>query len=159
MIKGIIRGTVTFFLAAIVLLATSGFTVFKHSCLIEKTTEFSIIIPEFNCDHNDHDHDHEAMPHSCCSLPESTGSETCSTDKCCDTDTFIVKLNITVDIQDYSKNTSISAVGLPEKNEEEISANAEEINCIIERNGLPPPLSGKALHIFLQQLNIPDASV
>lgn len=147
--------SVTILTAAVILIATSGFIVFRHSCHVKNSTEFSLIVPEFTCSIENH----EGVDHSCCYLPASGESESCEADKCCSTDSFFVKLNITLDIQDFSKKTVTQDMNVPTNTGYEIVLPSGELSHIIICNGLPPPLSGKALHIFLHQLNIPYASV
>lgn len=156
MLKGIIINTMSLALAAIILVATSGFTVFKHSCSSEKTTEFSILIPEFNCEHYLQE---ESLPPCCCTIPEPDKEESYGKDNCCETDSFVVKLNITIDVKDYNHNIVSAVSVIPAVEEIDVNLKRKEIKHIIVSNDLPPPLSGKSLHIFLQQLNIPYPSV
>lgn len=158
MLKGIIRNTIALVLAGIVLVATSGFNVFKHSCHTEKTTQFSLIIPKFECEHDNHEHDAD-LPSCCQSSKTSKEEESCEASKCCDTDTYLVKLSITLDNQDLVKKIVHEFESLPKGNDIDITSPTEEISQIIVSNDLPPPLSGKSLHIFLHQLNIPYPSV
>jgi len=155
MIKGIIRNMVTLSLAVIVLIATSGFTIFKHSCRSEKTTEFSFLIPEFKCEH----FQQAASLPACCCIPEENNDESFSNEKCCDTEPFLVKLNITTDVQDYVKHIPLSFSLIPVGEELYNNSEITEISHIIICNDLPPPISGKELCIFLNQLIIPFASV
>ena len=157
MIKGLIKNTLTLLVAAIVLLATSGFTVFKHSCKTEQSTEFSFLVPDFSCDHGNHDHQQE-MP-SCCDKHKTTSSENCSDDDCCNTVAFVVKMDVPFDVQQFQGNTD--PIGTELQSEELISQNifTGERTFILLNNNLPPPLSGKELCIFLNQLNIPNISV
>lgn len=158
MIKRVIRNTVSIFLAAIVLIATSGFTVFRHSCQTGNTTEFSLIIPDFSCEHQGHQEDKDAI-HSCCNIPTLPASETFDTEKCCNTDTFLVKLDVTFDTQNFFKKIITADFEQPAEKDYELEFPNAEITHIITSNDLPPPLSGKSLHVFLNQLNIPFPSV
>jgi len=155
MFKGILRNIVALSLAVIVLIATSGFTVFKHSCRSEKTTEFSLLIPEFKCEH----FQQEASLPSCCCIPEENSNESFSNEECCDTDSFLIKLNITTDIQDYVKHIPHSFSNIPVCEELINHSEITETRHIIICNDLPPPKSGKELCVFLNQLIIPFASV
>ncbi len=157
MIKGIIKNSVSVFLAAIVLIATSGFTVLRHSCQAQDTTEFSLFIPEFNCEHQGNQE--KSTIHSCCSIPVLPASETYDTEKCCDTDTFLVKLDVTFDIHHLTKKAIPADFDHPVERAHELEIPDGEITHIIISNDLPPPLGGKSLHIFLNQLNIPFPSV
>ncbi len=158
MLKGIIINTMSLALAAIILVATSGFNVFKHSCRTEKTTEISFIIPEFECVHSDQVYDAD-LP-SCCQLPTTDEEgESCIESKCCDTEHYLVKLNITLNLQDYSNKIIQEFEPVTAGQEPDITSPRREINQIVICDDLPPPLSGKSLHIFLHQLNIPYPSV
>jgi len=155
-VKIFVRDIVSLFLAAIVLIATSGFTIFHHSCQTSQTSELSLIIPDFSCSHfqqkaND--------GHSCCSKHESPITETCGDDKCCNTETFLVKLDITLKVTNLENKISFSTPDFAFKTATEIEVPNDELSHITIINGLPPPLAGKDLHIFLHQLNIPFPSV
>jgi hypothetical protein len=143
-------------LAAIVLIATSGFTVFKHSCSTENTIEFSLLFPEFKCEHYQQE---ASLLACCCTILEPNNDEAYDKNKCCNTDTFVVKMNITIDLQNYHKIVDAPVAILIAIEETDLSPDRDEINHIIVSNDLPPPLSGKALHVFLNQLNIPFTSV
>ena len=154
---GFIRNTVSLFLAAIVLIATSGFTVFSHSCHKAHTNEFSITTPDCGCEHNNQIAD-EAV-HSCCGITESPAGETYEPEKCCDTESFLIKLDITFETHNILNKTHLSTADQPTVTAFELDIPSGEITHIIVCNNLPPPLSGKALHIFLNQLNIPFHTV
>jgi len=155
LMKRMILKSVTILTAAVILIATSGFTVFRHSCHVAKTTEISFIIPEFSCDKQQDD----ALTHSCCNALELPDAKTCGADGCCDTETFLVKLDITFYTQDFSKKAIQANLDQPKITYEEVEIPKEEISHIYINNDLPPPLSGKALLVFLNQLNIPFPSV
>jgi hypothetical protein len=156
--KAIINKILSVLLAVVVLITTSGFTVFEHHCYTEKTTEYSVLVPNFECDHSEHDH-HDNIP-SCCEIYSSTQpGEECGKSDCCDTYSFVVKLNIPLDSQDVNKKISIDMfTGLLERDIENTITDSEDQHIIIS-NDLPPPLAGRDLHIFLHQLNIPYPSV
>jgi hypothetical protein len=155
--KVIIKNITSIILASIVLVSTSGFTVFEHYCNTDRTTEFTFLIPEFDCDHNDHGQ-HEELPPCCADLNGPEG-ETCTEADCCNTDIHMVMLDITLDIQDINKKlTPDTAPFAGAYNIIRVSIHSE-ISHIITSNDLPPPLSGKDLHIYLHQLNIPYPSV
>jgi len=156
MLKEMLRNTIALMMAVIVLVSTSGFTVFKHSCSTEETTEFSLLIPEFNCEHNQEE---ESLPACCSTIPLARDKESYNSSKCCDTDKFVVKLNITVELTDYSKSEYTSVATIPILEANDLHTEDDEKRHIIVSNNLPPPLAGKALHIFLHQLNIPYPSV
>ncbi len=150
MIKNIILGIT----AVIFLVSTSGFTVFRHSCQTEQTTEFSFLHADFSCDHH-----HSDDVHSCCEASGTSDKVSCGTDDCCDTEILIVKLNTTFDYQNIFKKPVISAIDVAQVEVYEFNSPEKESTHIIISNDLPPPLSGKALLIFLHQLTTPYPSV
>jgi hypothetical protein len=143
--------------AVIFLVSTSGFTVFRHSCQTEQTTEFSFLLADFNCDHQ---HIEDAHPaHSCCETSGTNDGVNCETDKCCDTETLLLELNTTFDYQNVFNKPIISAIDVAQVKIYEFYSPAKESTHIIISNDLPPPLSGKALLIFLHQLTTPHPFV
>ena len=132
------------------LVSTSGFTVFKHHCYTENTTEISFLVEDFDCNHKEHEHSVNClhvvrflsgqMP-----LLVLKGS-------CCDTETQFFKLNITLDVQKVTNKVSPALLADIILTEDLFDLPSEEENRIVISNDLPPPLSGKALHIYLQQL-------
>lgn len=146
----ILRNILSVLLGLIVLVSTSGFTVFKHHCYTEKTTEISFIVEDFDCDHKEHEHTNKLPP--CCGMPEHAKTPTCSEGNCCDTEIQFFKLNITLDLQKVEKKFSPSLLADFILSEDILDLPSEEKDHIIISNDLPPPLSGKALHIYLQQL-------
>lgn len=153
--KVLLRNTITISLAMMVLIATSGFTVFRHSCNTAKTTEFSFIIPSFECEH--FSAESELPP--CCCINEVPEEESYETEKCCDTETYLVKADLTFDIQKVFKTihpVSFSEIAQTLTNTE---LQPRELNYILISNDLPPPLSGRALLIYLHQLDIPYPTV
>ena len=151
-----IQKTLSVALAVIIIITTSGFTVFEHHCNTERTTEFSLLIPDFDCEHDGHGH--EELPH-CCSTSSSHHNASCTGSNCCDIDSHIVKLDITLDTQSYTKKVTAYDFTYPDPQPIEITFNIAELSHIRLSTNLSPPLSGKSLIIFLQQLNIPDPSV
>lgn len=155
--KAVLKNIFSVLLAAVVITTTSGFMVFKHHCNTQRSTEYSVLVPAFECDHYNHKHS-EKLP-SCCALPEAINSESCSTDDCCETDSFIVKLDIKIDNHDISKKIQFETHIEPLYSVDIVKQVSDEISHIIISDDLPPPKSGKALRIYLHQLNIPFPSV
>lgn len=152
-----LRNSVSILVAMILLISTSGFTVFKHHCNTQNISQFSFIIEDFNCGHNDYDHEHIAP--SCCAESHANADRACEGGNCCDTESYVVKLDITIDIQKVLKH-SIPLIGLAEAaNPIEVPTLSKDSKHILIHNDLPPPLSGKALHIYLQQLKLDCFSV
>ena len=147
----------TIILAAVILVATSGFSVFRHSCQTEQTTELSLFIPDFNCDHG-HAHS-DAQGPACCSVESPDEIPACNTGDCCHTETLMVKLEIDTDLPVKFKNTTDLAVTPRMQEPLTIISEEGESNHIMVSNDLPPPLAGKDLRIFLHQLNIPLQAV
>ena len=158
-VKKMMRHIASILLSVIVIIATSGYTVFHHTCYSSQTSELSVIVPEFSCDHSqNHDEDHET---SCCAIPvtEEEGN-TCGDSDCCDTETYSIDLDVTFYSPDQIKKVNQSDIQrlLPEI--EVVTQESENLSSqFYIYNDLPPPLSGRTLHIFLNQLNIPDPSV
>jgi len=155
--KLILRNSISFLLALVMLVATSGFTIFKHHCTAENTNQLSFMIEDFDCDHNDQEHEH--FPLACCTQHGQDTGQSCEPENCCDTESYVVQLNITLDKQQATKYS------LPdlENGEDIIDIDTPcprvEKDLIIISNNLPPPIAGKALRIYLHQLNIPFPSV
>ena len=157
-VKGILRHIVSVFLSAVVLIATSGFTVFHHTCNTSQTSELSVIVPDFSCEH--FQEQKSEVPSCCANSDDPDDHKPCQDDNCCDTESYKVKLDITLKVVDLDKKFEYSSIlnaGL-EKNNNNIEAGSE-LNHIIVSNDLPPPLGGKSLLIFLHKLIIPDLSV
>ena len=144
----VFRNIVSFILGIIVLISTSGFTVFIHHCNTEKTSQFSFIFEDFSCDHNDHEH---ALPACCAENHEHTGAS-CEEGSCCNTERYIVKLDIPLDQQKAPQHSiPVMGSGEPVIHIESPSL-SQEIKHVAIHNNLPPPLAGKALQIYLHQL-------
>ncbi len=148
-----LRNIASLALAAAVLVATGGFSVFRHSCHTAQTTEFSFFIPDFSCKHG-HFHP-DAQPVACCTQVGPEDTSACTAGDCCDTEAFFVKLHIDTDTPVKHKNFAPVLIADLEPNESLPWTEEREAEHIMVSNDLPPPLSGKALHIYLQQLNIP----
>jgi len=153
----VLRNSFSFLLGMIVLITTSGFTVFKHHCNTENTSQYSFIIEDFNCDNNGHDHV-KALPTCCAEKHENTGVA-CEDGNCCDTESYVVKLDITLDQQKAPKKPILVMESGEPVNHIESPSLSQECKHIIIQNSLPPPLSGKALHIYLHQLKFDCFSV
>lgn len=157
MLKNILHKIIALFLGAVVLVSTSGFSVYEHSCKKENSREISFIIPEFSCNH-EHHHEHEALP-SCCAGTDDVNSGVCHDNDCCNTNIHLVKLDIPFDFKDVAKkklSPAILTLAIPVEIEYE---EAEVLRFIQLQNNLPPPLSGKEIRIFLHQLSIPHHTV
>lgn len=144
-------------LAAAFMVVTSGFTVFHHSCQSMSTSEYSVLIPEFSCNHYNAEKSH-GMP-ACCHSAEDASHQDHPDDDCCDTESYVVKIDFTVKMQDAltfcfeNSATSFELIEYASLNEDDQS------QVDLFSNDLSPPKAGRDLHIFLQQLNIPDPAV
>jgi hypothetical protein len=154
-VKSLIKNIAPMLMAAVVLISTSGFAVFRHSCQAEQSIEYSFANAECNCISGQQ----EIPAHSCCELPSSAKKVTPAADKCCATELIILKLDTKIDIQDIQKKIHFTLIDLPVVDEYTVSMPDNESKHILISNDLPPPLSGRSLHIFLHQLNIPFPSV
>lgn len=146
-------------LSVVILISTSGFTVFHHTCNSSQTSELSLIVPDFSCAHFQ-DEAEEELPQCCTPVKEEHDKDSCGDDNCCNTESFSVKLNIALKVVDFSNKVELSIISPVVISEEDLfTGPVDEISSIIISNDLPPPLGGKALHIFLHQLNIPSHTV
>lgn len=142
----------------VVLVSTSGFSVFHHSCNSEKLSEYSLLIPEFSCKH--YQDESEELPPCCSASKGNHDKEACGTDDCCNTEVITVKLSTTFTLKEFKFKTELPAVALIDRITDEPSpVGTTVMTRPVVSNDLAPPLSGRALHIFLQQLNIPNPSV
>lgn len=144
-------------IAVVIMLTTSGFNVFYHYCTTSQASEYSFIIAGFNCAHSQKASATINAPECCSSSDEKNDS--CHHDDCCITETFLVKLEINLD-QQNSGDFSFKIISLQKedpftKAARSSGSHGQEFHYA----DLPPPLSGKALRIFLGQLNISSAIV
>lgn len=151
MLKNNLYKTTAAALALVVLISTSGFTVFQHSCSSNNTSELSFIVPLFSCDH--YQADHMESEGSCCVDAEAGSSPSCRAGDCCDTETTLVKLDVTFEIQIAKIKIFVPAIDLPMEGKEEPIKDSGQAVHPDPGNDLPPPLSGKDLRIYLHQLN------
>lgn len=151
MLKRFTNKLVHVLVAVVVLISTSGFTVFEHSCTSSKTHERSLFIPVFSCDHYQ-DEVNEEKP-TCCDNHQAEEPITCGTDDCCETETIIVKLDATYDLQYNKLKVSIATLASPIETNAIVECPFDEESLCFVKNDHPPPLAGKALRIFLHQLN------
>ena len=155
--KAVVNNILLVLLAAVVITTTSGFAVYKHHCNTESITEYSVLVPAFECNHNKHQHTESLPP--CCPSICIDDRESCSNDDCCEIDSFIVKLDIVIDNYDVSYKLQPGSHTGPVVSDDVVKQFSDEISHIVISNDLPPPKSGKALRIYLHQLNIPYPSV
>jgi len=155
----ILRHITTIILSVVILIATSGFTVFHHTCNSSQTSELSLIIPDFSCAHFQETAE-EVLPPCCAPVKEEHNENSCVDDHCCNTESFSIELNITLAIVDFDNKIEFSTISPFIISDNDLFRGMPvELSNIIISNDLPPPLGGKALHIFLHQLNIPSCSV
>ena len=144
-------------MTAIILLTTSGFSVFHHYCKSSHSSEYSLFIPEFSCEH--HHHAQGNIP-PCCADDHASDRQNCGTSDCCTTNVITVKLNITLITQDIEPwQTQLSSFAVEHSMIVEGGTEIEQSGMPAFNNNHPPPLSGREFHIFTQQLNIPDSAV
>ena len=99
------------------------------------------------------------MP-ECCADKFETAHQSCGMSDCCTTDVITVKLDITLmtlDIQPWQPQ--LAGLQYEYAVADEVSIEKENTALNILCDALSPPLSGRELHIFLHQLNIPDTAV
>lgn len=151
------RQVLGMFMVAIILLTTSGISVFHHYCNTTRLSEYSLIIPEFSCQH--HHHLTDKLP-SCCSGEHENLHQSCGMSDCCTTDVVMVKLDVTLIAQDIDPwQTQLAGLIVGNSLMLEDEAEVENSDLPIINNNHSPPLAGRDLHIYIHQLNIPDPSV
>ena len=145
------------FMVAVIMITTSGFSVFHHYCNTTRVSEYSLIIPEFSCEHQHHNSD--GLPACCADEPGST-HQSCGMADCCTTDVITVKLNISLITQDITPwQSQLSCMAVDHSMVLEDEKSSENGILPVFNNNHSPPLSGRDLHIFIHQLNIPDPTV
>lgn len=157
MMKAVVKNILSVLLAVVVITTTSGFAVFKHHCNTQRITEYSLLVPAFDCDHYNHGYSGDLPP--CCATHNTDKGESCANDDCCKTDSYIVKLDLTTVNHDISYKLHFDAYVEPVLSYDMVMQFSDDISDIIISNDLPPPKSGKAIRIYLHQLNIPYPSV
>ncbi len=107
----------------VVLLASSGFTVYEHHCSKMNTTQVSVIVDLTECAHTmpeDFDHDHDTNDHACCSHHSDTEQgapvvceiEDINDDfeNCCNTEKKYYKLIEKFDLQHFQNQIKLQFV-------------------------------------------------
>ena len=144
-------------LAAAIMVVTSGFTVFHHSCQSMSISEYSVLIPEFSCDNYNAEKTLGLL--ACCQAAEDASHQDHADDDCCDTESYVVKIDFTVKMQDGLTFCFVNPPASLELIEYALLNEDDQSPADLLSNDLSPPKAGRELHIFLQQLNIPDPAV
>jgi len=153
MLKKFLKIAVALPLATILIVASSGLTIFLHHCDCEGKTEISIY-SEVGCDM----HSTNNVQHSCCDFEEvetiSNESESCG----CNNEQVSVKLNDIVPVVSTSISFDKILVAVVEYNAHIKKQVTPEISLksYAESDTPPPTLWGKALLISLNSLKISD---
>jgi hypothetical protein len=155
-VKKLALNSMVIVLALLVFITTSGFTVHRHTCSQAHTTELSFLIEKFSCEH--HTNGHEAGQ-SCCGIAHEEENTVCGTTECCNTESFLLKLDLPFQMQDNVKLMAYQVVIQSFRITLDEELKATEQSFILIGNDLPPPLSGRKLLISLHQLNIPPFMV
>jgi hypothetical protein len=149
-------------LAIVVLVSTSGFTVYEHNCNCCQTTDYSLTIFSSCCDH-DSAITNETAPETCsdgicCNITtdEKTQNHVCSADGCCNFNNNYEKLAVdfdksqTVSIRFFPKLINVIQILNP------IVLVEPELQKLIHiSQNAPPILSETDFVIFAHALKIP----
>ena len=101
---------IAYFMAIIILMGSTGFSVYRHHCNTKNTTSISLFIDLTACEH-DHDQDHHSDQNTCCSheaepscCDAHSDHNTCNSEatdedsNCCNTEKKYFKLMVKYDI-------------------------------------------------------------
>lgn len=153
MLKKFLKIAVALPLATILIVASSGLTIFLHHCDCEGKTEISIY-SEVGCDM----HTTNNVQHGCCDFEEveaiSNESESCG----CNNEQVSIKLNDVVPVVSTSISFIKILVAVVEQNvhTEKLITPENSQKFYTESDTPPPTLWGKALLISLNSLKISD---
>lgn len=153
MLKKFLKIAVALPLATILIVASSGLTIFLHHCNCEGKTEISIY-SEVGCDM----HTTNNVQHGCCDFEEveaiSNESESCG----CNNEQVSIKLNDVVPVVSTSISFIKILVAVVEQyvHTEKLITPENSQKFYTESDTPPPLLWGKALLISLNSLKISD---
>lgn len=153
MLKKLLKIAVALPLATILIVASSGLTIFLHHCNCEGKTEFSIY-NQVGCQM----HSTNNAQHSCCNFEKveviSNESESCG----CNNEEVSIKLNDVVPVVSTSISFDKILVAVVEYNAHIKKQVTPEISLksYTESDSPPPILWGKTLLISLNSLKISD---
>ena len=153
MLKKLLKIAVALPLATILIVASSGLTIFLHHCDCEGKTEFSIY-NQVGCQM----HSNNNVQHSCCDFEKveviSNESESCS----CNNEQVSIKLNDVVPVVSTNINFTkiLVAVAEPNIRTEKLVCSELSHKSYLESDSPPLILWGKALLISLNSLKISD---
>ncbi len=153
MLKKLLKIALALPLAAILIVASSGLTIFLHHCDCEGKTEFSIY-NQIGCEM----HATHKVQHNCCDFEEveviSNESESCG----CNNEQVSIKLNDVVPVVSTSINFIKILVAVVEQNlhDENLGTPEVSLKFYAESDAPPPMLWGKQLLISLNSLKISD---
>ena len=153
MLKKFLKIAVALPLATVLIVASSGLTIFLHHCDCEDKTEISIY-NEVGCDM----HATNKVQHNCCDFEEveviSNESESCG----CNNEQFSIKLNDVVPVVSTNINFTkiLVAVVEPNVHTEKLISPEFSLKSYSESDSPPPILWGKTLLISLNSLKISD---
>ncbi len=153
MLKKFLKIVVALPLATVLIVASSGLTIFLHHCDCEGKTEFSIY-NQVGCEM----HTTNNIQHSCCDFEEveviSNESGSCG----CNNEQVSIKLNDIVPVLSTNINFTKILIALVEPNvhtEKQVSPDVS-LKSYSESDSPPLILWGKALLISLNSLKISD---
>lgn len=158
----IIKKSVAVFLAIVVLISTSGFTVYEHNCNCCQTTDYSLTNFTSCCDH-DSETSVDTAPQICSdgiccntAADEETQNHVCSIDGCCNFDNNYEKLTV-----DFDKSQTVSIRYFPQLIhviqilKPQVLVEPELQKLIHISQNAPPILAETDFVIFAHALKIP----
>lgn len=162
--KVALKNTAFIFLAAMLIMATGGYSIYHHICHCAGESTASIFI-ESACDHEDMGatagccDTHQAE--TCCSHDkEGNASNVCHAGDCCNTSVTFLKIsdNFTVSLEKISLKFTMSFISILFGHE---ILSGEQVLAYFqpETTDIPPPPSGTELIISLHQLKIAHTQV
>jgi hypothetical protein len=159
MLFNTIKNIFLFLIVVTVFMATNGFTVYQHHCSCSDLAETSVLIKNFDCEHDDEQDDHccavKGEKDDCCHQAELPCKEKESHDNegCCTTTENFFRISIDLKFDQFKPgiqlfSTLAAATGIFKLNQAEESANE------FDTPDPPPLLTGRRLLTSLHQLKL-----
>jgi len=150
--RTLINKTVAFLMAVVVLISTSGFTIYEHQCTCTDTAATLLFDNETDCCHHE-------VPSCCAEQKHSCGNEDReSNENCCTSSLKYYKINIPFELPvQEQQQIDLSASFLAY--EVSFKQNVEEKETLLFRTSDPPEaLNGIRLILYLHKLKIAPPS-
>ena len=142
-----------------VFMATNGFTVYHHHCSCSDVAETSVLIKNFDCEHENEQTDHccgvNSEKDDCCHQTElpCEQKETHENEGCCTTTENFFRISIDLKFDKYKPTIQLFSTLLATTDIFELKQAEESLNeyCISDP---PPLLAGRSLLTSLHQLKL-----